>query len=101
MWAVGLLVIAWLAPAAVSSGAEAAGTTVRATYAFSWRGGDVGTLEVSVATDGAGYRASWDGATTGLVGALFPFASRGAAEGRRDGGRHLPSAYAGRSEWRD
>ena len=46
-------------------------------------------------------RRRWAGRTTGVVGALFPFESRGSAQGRRDGDRLAVDRYGGESSWRD
>jgi hypothetical protein len=82
-------------------GAPAAAGGLTATYAFTWAGLEVGELEAEVAEDGAGYRVAWRGRTVGLIGTLFPYASEGASEGRRESGRLRPERFAGRSVWRD
>jgi hypothetical protein len=79
-----------------------AAETLTATYAVTWRGLEVGTFDAEVAADDDGYRAAWQGRTTGLVGTLFPFATMGASEGARGrGGAFLPREHTGRSRWRD
>jgi Protein of unknown function (DUF3108) len=80
----------------------AAAESLTATYAVTWRGLEVGTFDAEVAADDDGYRAAWQGRTTGLAGTLFPFATAGASEGARGrGGAFLPREHTGRSRWRD
>ena len=86
-----------LASAPVAASAE----SLTAVYAFSWSGVDVGAFDAEIEVDGGTYRASWQGRTTGFVGTLFPFTSRGASEGRREEGRFAPRRYEGSSEWRE
>jgi hypothetical protein len=80
----------------------AAAESLTATYVVTWRGLEVGTLDAEVAADGDGYRAAWQGRTTGLIGTLFPFATTGTSEGARGrGGAFLPREHTGHSRWRD
>ena len=72
-----------------------------AIYAFTWAGLDVGEFRAEVVERDGGYRATWQGRTTGLVGTLFPFASEGASQGLRQGAVLRPSGFEGRSVWRD
>jgi Protein of unknown function (DUF3108) len=95
------IVLALWALAVVSMRGASGTESVSAVYAFSWAGLDVGRLEVLLRAEDGDYRASWEAGTSGLVGTLFPFSSRGMAEGRREGERYLPSLYGGQSRWRD
>lgn len=86
---------------ALVGGGAAAAQSFTATYAFSWAGIEVGILEARVQLAADTYRARWEGRTTGIVGSLFPFESRGTAQGRSEGGRLEVARYGGESSWRD
>ena len=72
-----------------------------ATYSIRWAGIEVARLGVDVHLGQHDYRARWDGATTGLVGTLFPFVASGEVEGRIEGVELSPEHYRGRSTWGD
>ena len=72
-----------------------------ATYAFSWAGLDIGQVELRLTADADSYELNWQSRTTGWFGTLFPFLSDGTATGRIEGESYRPTAYTGRSEWRD
>jgi Protein of unknown function (DUF3108) len=72
-----------------------------AIYAFSWAGLDIGQVELRLTADADSYELNWQSRTTGWFGTLFPFLSDGTATGRIEGKSYRPTAYTGRSEWRD
>ena len=96
-----LILLAFMGIAVGPLGAADGAEGMSAVYAFTWGGLEVGRFEVRLEAEGAGYRASWEAGTAGMVGTLFPFSSQGSAEGRREGDRFLPSRFDGSSRWRD
>lgn len=94
-------IVGGVALALLGGSCVAAAQSFTATYAFSWAGFEVGILEARVELVADSYRARWEGRTTGIVGSLFPFESRGTAQGRRTGGRLDVARYDGESSWRD
>ncbi|MFL5334393.1 MAG: hypothetical protein ACJ8H8_14690, partial [Geminicoccaceae bacterium] len=76
-----LAILAVVALAVGDSGRAGATDSITATYAFSWAGMEVGTFEARVEATAATYSARWEGRTTGIVGTMFPFTSRGSAQG--------------------
>lgn len=82
---------------ALGSLPASAETVGRAAYTVHWGGFEVATVDTAVVLDAARYRLSWNGATTGFLGRLFPLESEGVSEGARAGNALLPEHFAGES----
>ena len=85
------LLTAWLLADAAAAGQLTAGYEVR------WAGIAVGRVETSLGGEGAAYRLVWQGRTVGLAETMFPFASAGSSEGRREQGRVVSERFTGES----
>jgi hypothetical protein len=72
-----------------------------AVYAVEWGGVTVGEIAAELREEAGTYRMAWRGRAVGLLGRLFPFASEGSSEGRREAGRFVSARYRARSERRD
>ena len=70
---------------------------VRASYALSWLGVEVATVETELFESDGSYRLAWRGQTSGFLGAVHPFASEATSEGELEAAGRRPRLHAGRS----
>lgn len=90
-----------LALAASPGTSQALAERLFAGYEIEWQGLPIGVFETELATEAEGYRVLYEARTTGILGWLFPFVSRGSSEGTRTAAEVRSQSYQVGSRRRD